>query len=111
MNNFQFENFKPTPELALYANTVLIRLMDYIPDGAVSTAVLKKEKHKFSCLLEVQGRRVTFFEDQSSADPKTAIDSTSEKMREQMLEWQSERIQLTEPTFWNFKEVRPKNEH
>jgi hypothetical protein len=105
VKGFRFEHFKPSAELAVHANALLMSMIDYIPAGEISEAVVKKSHGTYLCELAVQGKERSFVQDNSSHDPKAAVDRAGEGLIKQMRNWQLEHFAVDELNLEGFKEL------
>src|SRR5438309_461721 len=103
--HFEFKRFKPSIDLALYANTMLMQVLDYLRSGTIEEARMVREKGKYRCVLSVKLPDQALEEDAVSADPKTAVALLGERVKEKMMEWNVEHFTVNAPSFWDFKEV------
>jgi hypothetical protein len=106
--NFEFRKFKPNLDVALFANAMLLQVLDHVPYGSLAAAALVKEDNRFLCFLEVQTNDDTILEHSMSHDPKTAVRLAGERMKDRMQEWKVEHLTVDAPTFWDFKEIGPR---
>ncbi len=104
---FEFKRFKPSQALLRKAEAVLLHLIDFIPsDAAVFVCLSKKLKNKYNCLIHIKAHDTQFVQDISAEDPTSAIDSVTQRIKDEILRWKVENLIIEGPSFWNFKEVK-----
>jgi hypothetical protein len=106
MPTIEFKKFKPSSDLAIHAEAILLQLADFVPTGAVIYAYVAKLKEKYRCFIQVSSQSDRFAQDFSSTDPIHAIDEVSEKLKQEILNWKVDHLKINQPSFWNFKEVK-----
>ena len=106
MPTIEFKKFRPTLDLSIHAEAIMLQLADFVPTGAEIHAYVAKLKEKYQCYIQVVSQSQRFVQIASSVNPVHAIDDVSEKLKKEILGWKLDHLNVNEASFWNFKEVK-----
>jgi hypothetical protein len=106
MPTIEFKRFKPSSDLAIHSETILLQLADFVPTGATIYAYIAKLKEKYQCYIQVISESDRFVQNALSVNPVHALDDVSEKLKNEILNWKLDHLNVNEASFWNFKEIK-----
>ncbi len=106
MPTIQFKKFRPNSDLAKHAETMVLQLADEVPIGAVIRAYVARLKEEYQCCIEVIFQSQRFAQNARCQDPSQALSEVNKKLKNDLMKWKLEHLELSEPSFWNYKEIQ-----
>lgn len=91
----EFYNFQPTDGLKLRSQAVLADLVEDLPkqlSSCLSLTKVGRKQTKYVCHMEVLSEAGVFIEEGKALDPRLAVETTNQKLREQIQGWLSRRL-------------------